>query len=573
MTQNQAAATLPQFFSDFPYRRPNPDLIQEQCADICTRLNACTTPEEALALVDQWNDMRLEYSTNSSIASVRFTQNVKDESAKAERTYLDSTSPTISEAYMEVSKCILASPFRNAIEEVWGSLFLLRLEESVKTFSPDIKPLLIRQSELVKEYESILAGAEIEYEGKIYNLSGMEPLLLDADRKRRKAAQQKKYEFLEKNGEATDRIYDELVHLRTEMAHKLGFASYTEFRYIEMGRSEYNAEDTAKFRKAILDYVVPMTVRLRREQAERIGVDTLKFHDEWLHYTDGNPTPKGNPDWIVENARAMYGEFSPETDEFFQLMMNRGLMDLVNRPGKGVGGYCTDFPLYGLPFIFSNFNGTTHDVEVLTHEAGHAFQVYSSRHHKPVEYRFPTMEACEIHSMGMEYLTWPWMKSFFNGETQKFYDYHLIRSLMFLPYGCAVDEFQHWVYANPNVTPAERKHQWREIEKLYLPWRTYEDVPFAEQGSVWQFQKHIYASPFYYIDYVLAQMCALQFWIRSQENRKEAVSDYIKICKIGGSKTFLEIVKAGNLRSPFDPETIRYVMDKATAWSDSRSKN
>lgn len=175
--------------------------------------------------------------------------------------------------------------------------------------------------------------------------------------------------------------------------------------------------------------------------------------------------------------------------------------------------------------------------------------------------------------MGMEYLTWPWMKSFFNGETQKFYDYHLIRSLMFLPYGCAVDEFQHWVYANPNVTSAERKNQWREIEKLYLPWRTFEDVPFAEQGSVWQFQKHIYASPFYYIDYVLAQMCALQFWIRSQENRKEAVEDYITICKIGGSKTFLEIVKAGNLRSPFDADTIKYVVEKAAAWSEARKNN
>lgn len=569
MNLTEIEQNLPQNFADFPYNRPDVNAIQSRCDDLYNRFSSCTDANETLGLIEEWNNLRLEYATNNNISSVRFTQNVKDETAIAERTYLDANDPTVSEAFLNVAKQILASPFRADIEQEWGSLFLLRIKENLRVFKPEIKPTLIRQSELTKEYESILAGAKIEFEGNTYNLSALEPLLLDSDRSRRKAAQQAKFDFLEKNGSKVDRIYDELTHLRTDMAKQIGFASYTEFRYTEMGRSEYTPEDTARFRKAILDYITPLVYRLRRDQAQRIGVDELKFHDEWLHYSDGNPVPKGPPEWIVECASEMYRDFSAETDEFFQLMRNRGLMDLVTRPNKGVGGYCTDFPQYGLPFIFSNFNGTTHDVEVLTHEAGHAFQVYSSRHHKPIEYRFPTMEACEIHSMSMEYLTWPWMKSFFNGDTQKFYDYHLIRSLMFLPYGCAVDEFQHWVFANPNALPAERKSQWREFEKLYLPWRKYEDMPFAEQGSVWQFQQHIFSSPFYYIDYVLAQICALQFWIRSQENREEAVRDYIRICKIGGSKTFLEIVKAGNLRSPFDTETIRYVADKAIAWSQS----
>jgi M3 family oligoendopeptidase len=267
----------------------------------------------------------------------------------------------------------------------------------------------------------------------------------------------------------------------------------------------------------------------------------------------------------------MYKELSPETDSFFTMMREQGLMDLVNRPNKSPGGYCTSFASYGIPFIFSNFNGTTHDIEVLTHEAGHALQSFMSRVHKPMEYRWPSYEACEIHSMSMEYITWPWMENFFGPDTDKFKYYHIVKSLIFLPYACAVDEFQHWIYDNPEATAQQRLENWKSMEQKYLPWRKYEDNPEASQGRVWQMQAHIYKTPFYYIDYALAQICALQFWVKSRENQKEAMKDYLHICEIGGSKTFLEIVKEGNLQSPFKEGTVADIVKVADTWIKERT--
>jgi M3 family oligoendopeptidase len=288
-----------------------------------------------------------------------------------------------------------------------------------------------------------------------------------------------------------------------------------------------------------------------------LGLDSLKYYDQALTFKDGNPTPKGDPDWIIENGQKMYSELSPETKEFFDYMLENELMDLVNKKGKAAGGYCTILPEYRSPFIFSNFNGTSHDISVLTHEAGHAFQVFSSRNSKVHEYFFPTMEACEIHSMSMEFFTMPWMDLFFKEDTEKFRYHNIAKAIKFLPYGAAVDEFQHVVYENPEMTPKERNQAWREIEKKFLPHKDYDGNEFLENGGFWMRQMHIFKSPFYYIDYTLAQVCAFQFFIRMNEDFQEAWKDYIKLCKAGGSMSFLELVDYANLQSPFEEKTMR----------------
>ncbi|MFN8361802.1 MAG: M3 family oligoendopeptidase [Candidatus Kapaibacterium sp.] len=556
-------------FSDLPYERPNLEKLKSAHLDLIERFNAATTGKEQNAIIAEWNEIRTTLATNSSIAHVRFTLNVKDNWALEERKFLDENGPTIAEWSQNFVKTVLASPFLKEIEAEWGGLFIQNLEQTVKTFKNEIKPMLVKQAELTKQYDGILASAEIELDGETFNLSRLERKLLDTNRDTRKKAQQAKFNFLEDNKQDLDQIYDDMVKLRHQMAQELGFKNFVEFRYLEMGRYEYSPEEVARFRNYVHEKIVPLISKQRKIQADRLGVDELRFHDEILHFPEGNPTAQGNPEWIVEQAKQMYSELSPQTEEFFNMMIDRELMDLVTRPNKAVGGYCTNFPTYGVPFIFSNFNGTTHDVEVLTHEAGHAFQAYKSRNNKVIDYIFPTYEACEIHSMGMEYLTWNWMDKFFGSQTSKFQFYHLLRSLMFLPYCCAVDEFQHWVYENPNVTPADRKNKWHEMEQKYLPWRKYEDLPYAEEGALWQFQKHIYASPFYYIDYALAQICALQIWSKSRKNMDEALKDYIRICEIGGSKTFLEIVKAGNMHSPFEPECLDEVVEEAEQWLEA----
>jgi M3 family oligoendopeptidase len=406
------------------------------------------------------------------------------------------------------------------------------------------------------------------FDGAERNLAGMAPYQQSMDRDVRKAASSAKWAFFGEHKGELDRIYDDLVRLRTTIAQKLGFPGFTPLGYARMGRTDYDATMVRGYRNKVEKYIVPITQKLRERQRSRIGVDRLNIYDEPLQFKSGNPTPKGDPEWILEQARTMYREMSAETDEFFTFMCDNELMDLVNRPTKAGGGYCTMLPSFKAPYIFSNFNGTAHDVDVLTHEAGHAFQCYMSRNLGVPEYYFPTSEACEIHSMSMEFFAWKWMKSFFKEDEDKYQFSHLSGALLFLPYGVSVDEFQHFVYDNPQATPAERNAAWLSIEKKYLPHRNYDGDAFLESGGIWQQQRHIYESPFYYIDYTLAQICALQFWVRTKNDRDSAWKDYVTLCSAGGSKSFLELVSLANLHSPFEDASFVSIVDDITTRLD-----
>lgn len=561
-------------FSELPYKRPDIENIHHQFHELFDRLHTAehTYSSEAVACVQIWNTLRLDFDTQQSLAHVHFTQNVNDEEFKTEHHFFIENAPRIAELNETMSKKLLASRHRPALEAEFGTLFFRRLEDSLKSFSPAISPLLIEEAQLAQRYTELLAQGMIEFRGETYNLSALSKFAEDTDRTTRQESLQAKFAYMETIADELDTLYDRLVHIRHQMATTLGYATYTDLRYMQMNRTDYSVEDIALFRTAVKQHIVPYIATLRHDQKNRLGYDTLYFHDEAMHFPDGNPMPTGKEDDIVGQAQAMYHALSPTIGEFFDMMIQKELMDLTTRPNKARGGYCTSFPSFGVPFIFSNFNGTLHDIQVLTHEAGHALQMYSSRHHIVPEYLFPTMEACEIHSMSMEFLTWPWMKQFFNGTTDKFYQAHLEQALFFMPYGCAVDEFQHTVYAQPSLTPAERKQLWRELEQEYLPWRTYQDMPFAETGSIWQLQLHIYQYPFYYIDYALAQLCALQFWARTQSgnqnDHEQALRDYLHICEIGGSMTFLDIIKEAQLQSPFSTECIAMVVEKVRTWLD-----
>ncbi len=553
-------------FSELPYERPDLDALRQTYAAITKRLADAATSEAAIEAVAAWNTTRIDVSTMNSLAEVHFTQNVASESAKQEKLWFDEHGPSIVDLDQTFVHTLLASKWKSVIGETFGQLFITRLEDSTRTFTPEIMDLLIKESELSRQYNELTASAKIDVDGTTYNLSSIGKLLIDLDPGVRQRAHKAMYGFLTQHADEMDSIYHDLVQLRTQKAQVLGFPSYTELRYVEYGRVDYNAADVERFRAQVRDVVVPLVQQLRSAQQHRLGLSELTIADEKVQFTDGNPVAEGDHDWIVNKAANMYQELSPETHEFFSLMLEGDLLDLKTRDNKATGGYCTSFPKYGIPFIFANFNRTTHDVEVLTHEAGHAFQAYRSRNHVVPEYFWPTMEACEIHSMGMEFLTWPWMKDFFGEQTDKFRFYHLQGALLFLPYGCAVDHFQHWVYANPTATPAQRLATWKEMESMYMPWRITEGYDAAAEGRAWQFQRHIYESPFYYIDYALAQTCALQYWKWSEQDRDAAFTSYLKICDIGGSQSFLDIVASGGLVSPFQQGCLKDIVDYAFTW-------
>lgn len=558
-------------FSDLPYKRPHLDDLKTSYEALWKRLDNAPNADTVLSAVQDWGRLRTEYITMENLAETRFTQNVKDEAAKAEKQFYTDNSPTVTEWNEEVSKRLLASPFRKDVEARYGALFLRRLEDSAKTFVPEIKQLLVDEANLGQEYTSLLAELEIPFRGETYNLSGIRKFAEETDRQTRREASSAQQQALMGVAEKLDEIFDKLVKIRHEIAEKTGFADFTSYRYMQMGRIEYTADDVAAFRTAVRELVVPLANEQHKKQAKRLGLDSLYSYDEALNFPGGNPQPSAPEDGIIADAQAMYHELSPRIGSFFDMMIEGGYMDLTTRPNKARGGYCTNFPQFGVPFIFSNFNGTADDIRVLTHEAGHAFQVYESRHQPLLDYYWPTMEACEIHSMSMEFLTWDWMEKFFGAKTPEFRYSHLEEAVTFLPYGCAVDEFQHWIYANPSASSNERKAAWKQIEATYLPWRKYENAPFNESGALWQTQLHVYLYPFYYIDYALAQLCALQFWKRHQNKDANALKDYVHICELGGSKPFLEIVKAANLRSPFERSTMQSVVAEAASWLDAQA--
>lgn len=553
-------------FQDFPYQRPKLDSFVQGFETLLEGFENADSFEVQSDFFEKINQMREDFSSMNNLCRIRHSIDTRDEFYEKENTFFDENSPTYDALINRFYKLIVGSKFRKELEEKWGSQFFVIADLSLKTFQPTILEDLQKENKLVSDYMKIKATAKIEFEEKEYNLSSIIPLETSKDREVRKLATQTKWKFFEENAERFEEIFDQQVKVRHEIAQKLGYKNFIELGYARMLRSDYDAEMVTNFRQQILEHVVPVATKLYERQRKRLGLEKLEYYDSGFRFASGNPKPHGSPNWILNHASKMYSDLSNETKEFFDFMREKDLMDLVNKEGKATGGYCSFIGKYKAPYIFSNFNGTSGDIDVLTHEAGHAFQVYSSREIGLDEYNWPTYEACEIHSMSMEFFTYPWMHLFFEDETEKYKFAHLAGAIKFLPYGVAVDEFQHYVYENPNATPKERNAMWRTIEKKYLPHVDYGDNLFLENGGFWQKQSHIFSTPFYYIDYTLAQVCAFQFWKKDQENHTSAWNDYVNLCKAGGSKSFLDLVKLANLMSPFEEGCVREVTKMIENW-------
>ena len=556
-------------FNDYKYEKINIDETKEKFSNLIKSFSEAKNLEEQTKYMDEIIKLRNHIETMETLVSIRHSIDTTDEFYDKENEYVDEISPILFGFISEFYKALVNSKFRADLEKKYGKFLFDLAENTLKTFNEEIIPDLQEENRLSSKYSKLIASAKIQFDGEEKNLSEMVPYTQAKDRNVRIEASKKVAHFFKENKDEFDKIYDGLVKVRTTIAQKLGYKNYVELGYARLSRLEYDSKMVASYRKQVLENIVPLHTELRQRQAKRLGLDKLKFYDEPIKFNSGNADPHGDPEWILNHGKTMYNELSKETAEFFSFMTEKNLLDLLSKKGKMSGGYCTYIPEYKSPYIFANFNGTSHDVDVLTHEAGHAFQVYQSRGYEIPEYLWPTYEACEIHSMSMEFLTWPWMDLFFENDAKKYKFIHLSEALLFIPYGVTVDEFQHWVYENPNATPDDRRAKWLEIEKKYLPTRDYGEVDDLKEGIFWFRQGHIFNSPFYYIDYTLAQVCAFQFWIKSQENREKAWDEYLALCKLGGSKPFFELMKAANLKNPFEQGTIASVIPKIREFLES----
>ena len=555
-------------FKDYAYERPDMTKIEADFNILLDKFVKADSFEEQDSVMEKINEIRRDFETAASLVHVRHTLDTTDEYYEKQNDYIDEISPIYEGLISKYYEALVNSKFKAELEKKWGSYIFDIAQTKLKTFSPEIIEDMQKENKLASQYTKLRASAKIMFQGEERNLAQMTPFMESSDREVRKSANEAYCKFFLDNEAEFDRIYDGLVKVRHEIATKLGYKNFVELGYARLTRTDYDADMVKGYRKQVKDHLVSVAQKLRERQRERLGLEKLLYFDEPLEFLTGNATPKGNPEWIIDKGAKMYQELSADTDEFFNYMRDNDLLDLVAKKGKDGGGYCTFFPKYKSPFIFSNFNGTSGDVDVLTHEAGHAFQVFKSRDFKLPEYVWPTLEACEIHSMSMEFFAWPWMELFFEKDVDKYKFSHLASALLFIPYGVTVDEFQHWIYENPEVTADERKAKWREIEKNYLPWRDYAGNELLEKGGYWFRQGHIFSNPFYYIDYTLAQVCALQFWIKQNENKEKAWSEYVRLCEAGGSKSFLKLVEVANLKNPFVDGTIASVIPQINDYLD-----
>lgn len=537
-------------FEELKATKPNETKIVEKIKALTAELRNAKDEKEAIKTIQNSFKLSDAIETNFTVISIRHSIDMRDKKIEKLSDICDELAPKISEYLNEFDKAIVESKFKDALVKKFGQTMFDRLENEFKIFKPEIIPDKIKENQLINEYRKVIAGAEIEFRGEAYNLSSIVKFMSDKDRDTRIESAKAYYGYLEANDAELGRIYDDLVHVRTKIAKTLGFKNAIEYEYRSLGRLDYDAKMVAGYRDQIYREVVPVATKIRKKQMKRLGIKNPIFLDYNLEFNDGNAVPAGDSSYLVKCASEMYHDMSPLTGDFFDKMNNDHLLDLDAKQGKMTGGYMTYIPKLKMPFIFANSNGTDDDVNTLTHEFGHSFQGYLGSKIKVPSYRMPTLEACEIDSMSMEFFAWPWMELFFKDQADKYRYSHLCGALTFLPYGVEVDEFQHWVYENPDVSHDERCKKWAEIDHKYRPEFDYKGFEYA-QGHLWLRQAHIFESPFYYIDYTLAQVLALEFKCEMDKNREKAWNKYVKLLKMGGKYPFLTLLEKAHLKNPF----------------------
>ena len=556
-------------FSEMKYERPDIDEIRRSADSIRKEFENAENLEAADECFRKWDRLIAHTDTMMSLAYVRNSINTQDEFYENEVEYTDEIAPVFTEIQQSFARLLVNSRFREGLEKKYGRLIFLNSEIFLKAFSKEIIPETQQTNKLETAYQKLIASAQIELDGKKYTISQLSPFKQSADDDLRRRAWLAEAGFYSENGDKLDEIFDSLVKLRDQKGKKLGFDNFVRLGYLQMNRNCYTPEDVEKFRRAVVKYIVPVADRLYREQAKRTGLEyPMTFADSALRFRDGNPKPQGTSEDILRTAKQLYHSLSDETAEFIDTMFEDGLLDVLSKKGKASGGYCTQLADHKVPFIFANFNGTADDVEVMTHEAGHAFAFWCARDIFPSEYQSPTLEACEIHSMTMEFFGWRMSDEFFGSDAAKFRYNHLFGAITFIPYGAMVDHFQHIIYEKPWLAPSQRHEVWKELMGDYMPWIRLDGTPFYGEGRGWQRQLHIYENPFYYIDYCLAQTVALEFRELVQTDHEKAWTQYMKLVRRAGTQTFDELVETAGLRSPFDEETLKEVAESTVKWLD-----
>lgn len=548
--------------SELPYERITIEAFENEASQIAKEFNDAKDGAEQFLAHKKYYGLMAKVSTAMILAGMRHDGDVSNEFYEAEQQYYDEISPKIQSFEVKYQKMLYNSKYRTYLESKIGQVTFKDIEIQLKAFNDVLISLKQEENALTSRYNKLIAQTKVEFKGETLNLSLLGKYIHSKDRETRIEASKVRSEKLLIIADELDEIFDKLVANRNAQAKAMKYDNYVELGYYIMGRNSYDKNDVANFRNQVKKYFVPFASKMHEERRKRLGLDKLDYVDENVYFAEGNPIPVGTADDIFAAGKKMYSELSPETKEFFDFMLKHELFDVLGRPNKTTGGYMDMLQLYKAPIIFANFNGTSGDVDVITHECGHAFQGFVTRNDEIVEHNNITSETAEVHSMSMEFFTERWMDLFFGDRADDYRKMHLEDAIAFIPYGCMIDEFQEIVYTKPELSPAQRRDVWKQLEKEYKPHLAFKYDAFYGDGRTWQMQKHVYNWPFYYIDYCLAQTCALQFKALMDENYNEAWQKYYAFCLQSAKDYFPNMLHNVGLRSPFEDGFMEELVDK-----------
>lgn len=558
-------------FNEMTYTRPDIDALLARCRELAAKAAAAPDGDALVRLYYEQSEAFAEYNTAANLANIHYTCDTRDAYWKAEQDFFDANGPAVTNASVEISRAFLANPHVDALTEKFGTTCVAGMKNAVLSMDDRTVELQQQFNALVSRYQQIYGGALVELDGKQLTIPQLGPYKEDLDPAVRRAAYEAEAGYFDAHRAELDELYGQIVQNLNAQARVMGYHDYSELSYVRMNRIGYGPEEIRKFRDQVANDVVPQLQKVMALRAKRTGIAHPAFTDLPILFRDGNPKPIPGYKARMDAARTMYHELSPETAEFIDFMQDNELFDVESRPGKMSGGYMTSLPSYKAPFIFANWNDTSGDVDVLTHECGHAFEGYVAERDPaiPADLECPGMESAEIHSMAMEFLTAPWHHLLFGRDTDKYALLHAEDSFVFLAYGCEVDEFQHIMYQNPDLTPDERNAEWLKLEKKYRPWIDFDNLPFYGRGAGWQRQLHIYECPFYYIDYCLSTMAALQFFLLSLTDHKDAWARYLRLVRRAGTASYTELLETAGLKVPFEEGSIKGIAQQMTDWLEA----
>lgn len=539
------------------------DWVKDRLAEALKKLELAETLQSWEQAILTWNETKAHIETHFELIGLAYHCYTQDEALeKEERRLKEEIEPVFDEWNAKIREKILKSPHRKQLEEKFGQQYFLVLQLKQDSFDPKNIEMEKKLNDILADFTKLTGGAKFEVQGKIYPVAHYKKFANHENPEIRKESFLSYSAWYLKHRKDLETIYDQSIELRQKMGRTLGYENFIPLGYQKMRRTDYGPEEVARIREQIHQVLVPLAGTIRENQANSLGVSkvTIWNSDYFPRWTLGEmKVPIARQ---PETALKVFRKLSPDLGGHFQKMLQWGLIDLEARDGKGPGAFCTDFSDYRVPFIFLNSVGEASDVTIMLHECGHSFQAWESRGIDLMELRWPTLEACEVHSMGMEFLAYPYYDEFFTTEdAAKYKQKHLAESILLMPYIAMIDEFQHLVYSGKAQGPEGRAEAWEKLEDKYNPAMDFSDLPEWRRHR-WIRQLHVFRAPFYYIDYAIAQIGAWQLWMQSLQDKEAAMQNYLNLCRLGGTLPLKEFFAAGNLKLPFKEGVLQNLMNE-----------